>query len=49
MRLSKFLSCTISASEVPQVHARGPERENNCGNQVAENEGKKKGATSTIF
>ena len=27
---------------MPQVHARGLEIENNCGNQVVENEGKKK-------
>ena len=41
MRLPKLLSCPASAREVPQVHARGLERENNCGNQVVENEGKK--------
>ena len=49
MRLLKFLSCPISAREVPQVHARGPEIENNCGNQVVENEGKKKDAIFTTF
>ena len=41
MKLPKFLPYPSSTCEVPQVHARGPEIENNCGNQVAENEGKK--------
>ena len=52
MRLPKFLSCPSSAHEwivANKLPKMGGKKKKNCGNKVAENEEKKKDATSTTF